>query len=34
MGDPLRFRDDDPAEAPAVTLDAFLGQPDATAVRL
>ena len=30
MADPLRFRDDDPA----VTLDAFLGQPDATAVRL
>ncbi|THD37008.1 MAG: DUF934 domain-containing protein [Sphingomonas sp.] len=34
MGDPLRFRDDDAAEEPAVTLDAFLDQRDATAVRL
>lgn len=34
MGDPLRFRDDEPLEEPAVTLDAFLDQPDATAVRL
>ncbi|HEX4694134.1 DUF934 domain-containing protein [Sphingomonas sp.] len=34
MGDPLRFRDDDPAQEPAVTLDAFLDQPEATAVRL
>lgn len=34
MGDPLRFRDDDPAEEPALTLDAFLDQPDATAVRV
>ena len=30
----VRFRDDDPHEEPAVTLDAFLEQPDATAVRL
>ncbi|WP_419825336.1 DUF934 domain-containing protein [Sphingomonas sp.] len=29
-----RFRDDAPHEEPAVTLDAFLEQPDATAVRL
>jgi len=30
----LRFRDDEPLEEPAVTLDAFLGQSNATAVRL
>ncbi|SNS26342.1 Uncharacterized conserved protein, DUF934 family [Sphingomonas laterariae] len=30
----LRFRDDVPHEEPAVTLDAFLGQTNATAVRL
>ena len=30
----LRFRDDAAHEEPAVTLDAFLAQPDATAVRL
>ncbi|HWK35105.1 DUF934 domain-containing protein [Sphingomonas sp.] len=30
----LRFRDDEPHEEPAVTLDAFLGQSNATAVRL
>lgn len=30
----LRFRTDDPAEQPAVTLDAFLDQSNATAVRL
>jgi uncharacterized protein (DUF934 family) len=29
-----RFRDDTAHEEPAVTLDAFLDQPDATAVRL
>ena len=29
----FRFRDDDPHEEPAVTLDAFLEQPDAHAVR-
>ncbi len=34
MADPLRFRDDAAHEEPAVTLDAFLDQPDATAVRL
>ncbi len=44
MGDPdqsdlggeprLRFRDDEPHEEPAVTLDAFFGQTNATAVRL
>ncbi|UZK66738.1 DUF934 domain-containing protein [Sphingomonas sp. M1-B02] len=30
----LRFRDDVPHEEPAVTLDSFLGQSNATAVRL
>jgi len=30
----LRFRDDDPAEEPAVTLDAFLDQSNSSAVRL
>ena len=30
----LRFRDDPVHDVPAVTLDAFAGQPDATAVRL
>lgn len=34
MGDALRFRDDAAHEEPAVTLDAFLGQTNATAVRL
>ena len=35
MGDPLRFRDDEPHDEPAVTLDAFLAdQTNATAVRL
>ena len=34
MGDFLRFRDDEQHEEPAVTLDAFLGQTNATAVRL
>jgi uncharacterized protein (DUF934 family) len=34
MSDPLRFRDDPAHEEPAVTLDAFLGQTNATAVRL
>ena len=34
MGDALRFRDDEPHEEPAVTLSAFLGQSNATAVRL
>lgn len=30
----LRFRDDEPLEQPAVTLDSFLDQSNATAVRL
>lgn len=30
----LRFRDDAPHDEPAVTLDAFLGQTNATAVRV
>lgn len=30
----LRFRDDDPHDEPAVTLDSFIGQSNATAVRL
>lgn len=34
MTDMLRFRDDEALEEPAVTLDAFLGQSNATAVRL
>ncbi len=34
MGDPIRFRDDAAHEEPAVTLDAFLDQFNATAVRL
>lgn len=32
--DPLRYRDDEPHDEPAVTLDAFLGQSNATAVRI
>jgi len=32
--DMLRFRADEPLEEPAVTLDAFLGQSNATAVRI
>ncbi|WP_156678618.1 DUF934 domain-containing protein [Sphingomonas profundi] len=34
MGELLRYRDDERHEEPAVTLDAFLGQTNATAVRL
>lgn len=34
MGDPLRFRDDLPPEEPAVTLDSFLDQSNASAVRI
>ena len=30
----VRFRDDDPQKEPAVTLDCFLEQPDAHAVRV
>ena len=32
--DSLRFRDDEPADEPAVTLDAFFEQPDAMSVRI
>jgi uncharacterized protein (DUF934 family) len=34
VGASLRFRTDEPHEEPAVTLDAFVGQTNATAVRL
>ena len=34
MAEALRFRDGAASEEPAVTLDAFLGQSNATAVRL
>jgi uncharacterized protein (DUF934 family) len=34
MVEALRFRDDVPHEEPAVTLDSFLGQSNATAVRI
>lgn len=34
MGDLLNYRDAAPQEQPAVTLEAFLDQPDAGAVRL
>jgi uncharacterized protein (DUF934 family) len=34
MAEALRFRDDEAHEEPAVTLDAFLGESNATAVRL
>lgn len=34
MDNLLRLRDDEPHEEPAVTLDSFLGQSNATAVRL
>ena len=34
MDDVLRFRDDEPHEEPAVSIEAFLGQPNATAVRI
>lgn len=34
MGDPLRFRDDQAPDEPAVSLDAFLDQKDATSVLL
>ena len=32
--DGLRFRDDEPHDEPAVSIDAFLGQSNATAVRI
>lgn len=34
MADPLRFRDDEPADHPGITVDAFLDQADADAVRV
>ncbi|MEI9850842.1 MAG: DUF934 domain-containing protein, partial [Sphingomonas sp.] len=34
MADALRFRADEPHDEPAVTLDSFLGQSNATAVRI
>ena len=34
MADPLRFRTDEPADHPGVTVDAFLDQADADAVRV
>lgn len=34
MADALRFRNDDPIEEPAVSLDAFLDQDGASAVRI
>lgn len=34
MAEVLRLRDDEPREEPAVTLDAFLDQSNATAVRI
>jgi uncharacterized protein (DUF934 family) len=34
MGDPIRFRDDQAPDEPAVSLDAFLGQSNASTVRI
>ena len=34
MAEPLRFRDDPVPDEPAVSLDAFLDQPDAASVRI
>lgn len=34
MVEALRYRDDEPHDEPAVTLDSFLGQSNATAVRI
>ena len=34
MAEPLRFRDDEPVDHPAVTVDAFGGQANAAAVRV
>lgn len=34
MADPFRFRDDEPADHPGITVDAFLDQADADAVRV
>ena len=34
MAETLRYRDDEPADHPAVTVDSFLGQSNAAAVRI
>lgn len=34
MADLIRFRDDETADHPGITVDAFLDQPDADAVRI
>ncbi|WP_374409211.1 DUF934 domain-containing protein [Pelagerythrobacter sp.] len=34
MAEPLRFRDDEPVDHPAVTVDSFLDQSNAAAVRV
>ena len=34
MGDPIRFRDDQAPDEPAVSLDAFLDQSNASTVRI
>jgi len=34
MADPLRFRDDPPSDEPAVTLDSFFDQANASSVRI
>lgn len=34
MADMLRFRDDEPVDHPAVTVDSYLGQANAAAVRI
>ena len=34
MGDSLRFRDDEPADEPAVTLESFVDQTNSSAVRI
>jgi uncharacterized protein (DUF934 family) len=34
MGETLRYRDDEPVDHPAVTVDSFLDQSNATAVRI
>ena len=34
MGDPIRFRDDQAPDEPAISLDGFLGQSNASTVRI
>ena len=34
MADILRYRDDEPVDHPAVTVDSFVGQTNASAVRI